>query len=140
MATTIWIDRATHDRLADAKRKMGAASLGAVIRQLLDGPQETAAAIYRRRKRWVDAACRKHGVRRLVAFGSRARGDARVGSDLDVAVDLPPDLGLGIVQAFQDIARAFGCPTDVIERPTHRTHRPRLLAEIERDGVVLYER
>ncbi|MGO8671706.1 MAG: nucleotidyltransferase family protein [Capsulimonadaceae bacterium] len=31
----------------------------------------------------IDALCRKHHVRELALFGSAARGDARLDSDLD---------------------------------------------------------
>lgn len=136
-ATTVWLDRATHARLLEAKQRMKARSLGEAIQRLLDGPQETAAMIYKRRKKQVDAACRKHGVRKLVAFGSRARGDAKAGSDLDVAIDLPLGEGFNFIHAQRDIEQAFACPTDVIDWPAHR---PGLMAEIERDAVVLYQK
>ena len=137
-ATTVWLDRPTHKRLLETKAKLGTATLGATIRALLDTPQESATSIYARRKKWVDAACRKHGIRKLVAFGSRARGDAKPGSDLDLCIDLPADKGLfEFMHAQQALAQAFACPVDVIE---FVPHRPRLMAEVKRDGVTLYGR
>jgi len=136
MATTIWLDRPTHARLLDLKQKRHLTSLGAVIRSLLDDPVESAQMLYQRRKTEVDAVCKQYGVKRLVAFGSRARGDARPDSDLDVAVDLPGGLGLEVVGAIQDLEQAFACTADVVPMPSHR---PLLMANIERDGVLLYQ-
>lgn len=136
MATTIWLDRPTHARLLELKQKRHLTSLGAVIRSLLDDPVESAETIYQRRKKEVDAVCKKHGVKRLIAFGSRARGDARPDSDLDVAVELPDGIGLEFVDILQDIKQAFACSADVIPLPTHR---PRLMKNINQDGVVLFE-
>jgi hypothetical protein len=49
---------------------------------------------------------RKHGVNHLWVFGSRARGDARAGSDFDVLVDfaLPPNFDdfMGLKLALED--------------------------------------
>jgi uncharacterized protein len=47
-------------------------------------------------------AAAAHDVTNLRVFGSVARGEDRPGSDVDLLVDLPPDiglLGLGRVQA-----------------------------------------
>src|SRR5688500_18964730 len=88
-ATTVWLDRATHARLVETKQRVKAKTLGETIRKLLDGPQETAQMIYARRKKEVDEVCKKYGITKLVAFGSRARGDAVAGSDLDVAIQMP---------------------------------------------------
>lgn len=137
-ATTVWLDRATHARLVAAKQKFGVTSLGQVIQALLDAPQESARNLYQRRKKQVDAVCRKYGVLKLMAFGSRARGDAKPGSDLDLSAQLPPDKDLfDLMHLGEDLAQAFACSTDVIGWPTHR---PRLMAQIIKDGIVLYER
>ena len=76
------------------------------------------------------------GVRLAVLFGSTARGRSRVGSDLDVGVDLAagaeplPSLAVRL-------SRAAGREVDLVslgEAP------PLLRFEIARDGVVLVER
>ncbi len=82
------------------------------------------------------ALAARYGARRLVLFGSRARGDHHERSDVDLAVygmpeenharfrleaeELPTLLKLDIVAAGLELSPAF-------------------LAEIEKDGVVLYD-
>jgi predicted nucleotidyltransferase len=136
MATTVWLDEPSRDELVRLKAFYGVTSLGAVVRCLLNQPQETAKQLYRRRKRQVEAACKKFGVAQLIAFGSRARGDARPGGDLDIVVTFAKPIDFGqFLDVKEAIAQAFACPTDVIEPPTHR---PRMMEAIERDGVVLF--
>jgi uncharacterized protein len=43
------------------------------------------------RLRSTAPALRAEGVKKLSIFGSRARGDARVDSDLDLLIDVDPD-------------------------------------------------
>lgn len=77
----------------------------------------------------------RNGVNRVVLFGSRARGDNRKRSDIDLAATG------GNVAAFSlDVDEET--PTllmyDVVD--LDGPVQPELLKEIERDGVVLYER
>lgn len=84
------------------------------------------------------------GISRVVLFGSRARGDARRGSDYDVAVfirDLP-DRRVA-TRALSDIAyphllagfhiRPIALPADYLEA----RKRDPLAASIARDGVAI---
>lgn len=85
--------------------------------------------------RQLGELARRHGARKLVLFGSRARGDFRERSDIDLAVygmppenrtsfwldaeDLPTLLTLDIVHVAPDMDSEF-------------------LSNIEKDGVILY--
>ena len=55
------------------------------------------------RLRRVEPAIRAAGVTRLALFGSRARGDARPDSDLDVLVDATPHGGTPPFDLFKVI-------------------------------------
>ena len=88
-----------------------------------------------RRYRQLGELARRHGARKLVLFGSRARGDFRERSDIDLAVygmppenqtsfwldaeELPTLLKLDIVHVAPDMDSEF-------------------LSNIEKDGVILY--
>lgn len=80
---------------------------------------------------------RRYGARRLVLYGSRARGDHRYNSDVDLAVYGMPEENEG----------AFGMDCD--ELPTllkldivqiREGMNPAFLANIEKDGVTLMDR
>ena len=86
--------------------------------------------------RMADIAGR-FGVQRLVLFGSRARGDYRRTSDIDLAVH---GLDRGCEMAFR--AAMDDLPTllklDIV--PVRENTDAALLREMERDGVVLWSR
>lgn len=76
-------------------------------------------------------------VRLAALFGSAARGQARPGSDLDVAILLEPNPAMTFAMVEVALARAARCAIDVVDL---RTAPPLLRFEIARDGVALYER
>ena len=58
---------------------------------------------------------RLHGARTVSIFGSRARGDSRSGSDLDLLVTLEPKRSLiDLVAIKQDLEDLLHYPVDVV--------------------------
>lgn len=55
----------------------------------------------------------KYGVTRLGVFGSVARGQATPQSDVDVIVEMPPDL-FQMVHLRDDLEEVLGAPVDLI--------------------------
>lgn len=78
-----------------------------------------------------------YGVKRVLLFGSLARGDFRTDSDIDLCVDaLPPHLFYAVYAQLERIVCPFDLDLLVLEdldRPEHRD----LKASILRDGVEL---
>ncbi len=63
--------------------------------------------------------CQKYRVKELSVFGSRARGDNRSDSDLDLLVDFFPDAVVGLIaygQLRDELSRFFGVPVDLAPR------------------------
>jgi len=75
----------------------------------------------------------RHGATRVRAFGSRARDDADVHSDLDLLVDLEPGRSLfDLISLQAALEERLGCRVEVSERVS-----PYLRDQIEREAVVL---
>jgi predicted nucleotidyltransferase len=72
-------------------------------------------------------------VRVAVLFGSEARGTAREGSDVDVAVDAP---GADILELAAALSEALSREVDVV--PLEDATIP-LLEQLVRDGIVVHE-
>ena len=135
MRTTIAIDSTVRDRLLALKRQWGAPTIEAVLARLLEGGPRTATALFAARRAAVVAVLARHHVKRLVAFGSRARGDARPDSDLDLAVELPAGKDLfDVVVLREELEAAFGLPVHVVSL---RGAPKRLRERIRREGVPL---
>ena len=80
-------------------------------------------------------SARRYGVEKLILFGSRARGDNRERSDIDLAAR-----GGNVIEfslSLDDEVRTL-LMFDVVnlDKPV----QPELVEEIEKDGVVLYEK
>ncbi len=77
----------------------------------------------------------EHGLERIVLFGSRARGDNKERSDIDLAI-----CGGNTILFATEIDDKVGTLLmfDVVdlEKPVEET----LLLSIEREGIVLYEK
>jgi uncharacterized protein len=75
---------------------------------------------------------RRYGVKRLALFGSYARESQREGSDVDVLVEIEPQIGLGFVELADRIERVVGVRTEVVSR---RAIKPRYWEIIQRELV-----
>ena len=84
-------------------------------------------------------ALRAEGVKRLAIFGSRARGDAGDGSDLDVLIDVDPDAefqGLRLVGVVADAERMVAAATGIRTQATVRAWLEPRFAERIADDVI----
>ena len=77
------------------------------------------------------------GIEHIAIFGSTARDEATLASDLDLAVTLRTDMRLGwdYFDLDERVGRLLGVPVDLISDPDRR---PRLKAAIERDRVDVF--
>lgn len=77
----------------------------------------------------------RFGIRSFCIFGSVARNEHNAESDVDVCVEMEPDIYL-LVALKQFLENLFGCPVDVIRK--HRNMNKLLMKQIERDGVYVF--
>ena len=75
------------------------------------------------------------GVRSFRLFGSVACGEQTEDSDVDVCVEMAPDMYL-LVALKQFLEKLLGCSVDVIRM--HRNMNKLLLNQIERDGIYVF--
>jgi hypothetical protein len=75
---------------------------------------------------------RRFGVRDLALFGSFARGDETDRSDIDILVDVDPEIGLDFVTLADNLEAALGRPVDLIST---RALRPRHMDAIRPEAL-----
>lgn len=70
----------------------------------------------RRRRRAISDLLARHGAHRPRVFGSVARGtDDPARSDIDLLVDLDPDVGLvGLIRLERELSELLGRPVDLV--------------------------
>ena len=92
------------------------------------------AALLEKRERILSIAA-SHGALNVRVFGSRARGEARPDSDLDVLVTLIPGHSLlDLVAIKQDLEDLLGCAVDVV---TEAAISPYIRDQVLKEAVPL---
>jgi predicted nucleotidyltransferase len=76
--------------------------------------------------------CRRYPIRRIALFGSWARGEETVASDVDILVDVAPSIGLDFITLADDLEHLLGRKIDLVST---RAVRPALWAEIEAELI-----
>ena len=80
----------------------------------------------------------REGVAHMALFGSRARGDHRPDSDVDLLVDVEPGRKFSLIE-MAGIANAVEDTIGLMGNVTlRRSARSELLGEARRDGIVIF--
>jgi predicted nucleotidyltransferase len=88
----------------------------------------------RHRDQIVELAHRR-GAHNIRVFGSVARGDQRLDSDVDLLVDFEPGRSLlDLAGLWLDLEGTLGCKVDVV---SSRGLRPRVESAVMRDAINL---
>lgn len=92
--------------------------------------------------------CADASVRAVLAFGSRARGDAHADSDLDLVVvcqepDLTPERKTSLWRRYRDLLGRMSVGVDLIVTGWRRAERMagsrwHVMGDVAREGRVLY--
>jgi 23S rRNA (uracil1939-C5)-methyltransferase len=83
----------------------------------------------------IGAICRHANVKRIILYGSRARGDYGRGSDIDIAVECEDDNGF-VRNVIDDEVRTL-LKLDIVNLDGVNE---KLRHEIDEDGIVVYEK
>ena len=131
MGTTVWVDDEVRQELRRMQESLRTNSVNDTLKIILTEGERTARALFVRHADAIRAILDRHGLDELVAFGSRARGDHRPDSDLDLAViRVDKSNPLAILAAENDLEELFGIPVGIVERPN-----PKLDGIIDREGI-----
>ena len=86
----------------------------------------------------IQSIARRYPINRIVLFGSRARGDNRNNSDIDLAVFPAPEFNSTghFSSDVEDLETLLKIDLVFVDAYTEAA----LLERIQREGVVLYER
>lgn len=82
--------------------------------------------------------CRRHRVSQLSIFGSAARGEMGLDSDLDMLVEFAPDARVGILQfeiLSEELAALTGHKVDLV---TCRGLKPWIRPHVLKEARIIY--
>lgn len=81
--------------------------------------------------------CQRFGVQSLAVFGSVARGDAGLASDIDLLVEFQPGRhpGLDYLKLERELTELFGRPVDLASK---RWLRESVSARVLSEALTLY--
>ena len=85
-------------------------------------------------KQNADDLKKKFGVRRLCIFGSVARDEQNENSDIDICVDMEPDM-FKRMQMKSFLEGLCNCSVDVVRE--HKHMNPILKSQIVKDGIYV---
>ena len=88
----------------------------------------------------VEKICDRHNVKKLVLFGSYARGEESSDSDMDFCVSFsslsPKEYAKHFFGVFHELQETLGHKVDLLSE--HGLTKQSLKERIDRDGVRLY--
>lgn len=73
---------------------------------------------------------------KVYIFGSRARGDYKEGSDIDLAIESKDDIKLRLLNKLEDIRCILNF--DVVD--VNNIENEKLLMNIKKEGILIYRR
>lgn len=83
----------------------------------------------------VTGLCQKHSAKKVILFGSRAKGTARERSDIDIAVSGTKDFDL-LVEEIEELPTLYS--VDIVNLDTCRNSL--LMEDIRQYGQKIYEK
>ena len=120
---TVWTESA-RNRGPECLRQPARASYNTAMDRLLHGSREE-----------IRKVAASHGATNVRLFGSRARGEAGISSDVDLLVKLAPGRTLlDLVAIKQDLEDLLGCSVDVV---TEEAISPYILPQVLKEVVTL---
>lgn len=83
---------------------------------------------------------KNYPISKAILFGSYAKGDAKVSSDIDLYIDTNGKLrGLDFVGLLEVLVNTLEIDIDLIDK-THIEPNSIIMREIEKGGMVIYEK
>ena len=76
----------------------------------------------------------RYPIRALGVFGSVSRNEQHEGSDVDVLVDVAPEIGLGFIDLAEELERLLAEKVDLVST---RAIRPQYSSIIHRDLIYV---